>query len=42
MQQSEQIFRFRLLLGTHFAGRDDVLVSGGATCRVTRTEWPSV
>ena len=29
MQQSEQIFRFRMLLGTHFAGRDDVLVSGG-------------
>ena len=29
MQQSEQIFRFRMLLGIHYAGRDDVLVSGG-------------
>ena len=33
MQQSEQTFRFRVLLRSHFANRDDVLISGGGYLR---------
>ena len=29
MQQSQQTYNFRVLLSLHFAGRDDVLISGG-------------
>ena len=33
MQQSEQTFRFCVLLRLHFANRDDVLISGGGYVR---------
>ena len=33
MQQSEQTFRFCVLLRPHFANRDDVLISGGGYLR---------
>ena len=38
MQQSEQTFRFRALLALHFAGRDDVVVSGEGYLRHNGTE----
>ena len=40
MQQTEQIFRFRVLLRLRFADRDDVLVSGWGYLRSTAGPTP--
>ena len=38
MQQSEQIFRFRVLLRLRFADHDDVLIAGGGYLQHSGTE----